>query len=67
MLDINRPVHYSIEGFNSEHLSTTGPRPEHYLNENACVLGALEITANVYCNGVHLYWEGCVICSVYLQ
>ena len=31
------------------------------------VLGASEITANLYCNCVHLYWEGCVICSIYLR
>ena len=31
------------------------------------VLGASEITANLYCNFVYLYWEGCVICSTYLR
>ena len=33
---------------------------------NPCVLqllGASEITANLYCYYEHLYWEGCVICS----
>ena len=30
-------------------------------------LGASENTANIYCNCVHLYWEGCVICSIYLR
>ena len=30
------------------------------------LLGASEITANLYCNCVHLYWEGCVICSLYI-
>ena len=30
------------------------------------ILGALEIPANLYCNWVHLYWAGCVICSIYL-
>ena len=30
------------------------------------ILGALEVTANLYCNCVHLYWEGCVIFSIYL-
>ena len=24
------------------------------------ILGASEITENLYCNWVHLYWEGCV-------
>ena len=27
----------------------------------------LESTANLYCNFVHMYWEGCVICSVYMR
>ena len=31
------------------------------------VLGASEITANQYCNYGHLYWEGCMICRVYLR
>ena len=26
-----------------------------------------EVTANLYCNFAYLYWEGCVICSKYLQ
>ena len=30
------------------------------------ILGASEITADLYCNCVHLYWEGCVICSIEL-
>ena len=25
------------------------------------ILGASEITANLYCNGVHLNWEGCAV------
>ena len=31
------------------------------------ILGAPEITANIYFNCLYLYWEGCVICSIYLQ
>ena len=31
------------------------------------LIGASEITANLYCNCVHLYLEGCVICSIYLR
>ena len=31
------------------------------------VLGASEITANLYCNCVDLYWESCVICSKHLR
>ena len=31
------------------------------------ILGASEVTANLYCNFVYLYWEGCVICSIYLR
>ena len=30
------------------------------------VLGDPEITANLYCDFA-LYWEGCVICSIYLR
>ena len=30
------------------------------------VLGDPEITENLYCNFVYLYWEGCVKCSKYL-
>ena len=30
-------------------------------------LGASEVTANLYCNCVHLYWEGCVIYSIDLR
>ena len=30
------------------------------------VLGVSEITANLYCNCVHLYWEGCAIISKYI-
>ena len=31
------------------------------------ILGASEITASLNCNCVHLYWKGCVICSIYLR
>ena len=31
------------------------------------VLGLSEITENLYCNCVHLYWEGWMICSIYLR
>ena len=34
-----------------------------YINR---LLGASEITANLNCYSVHLYWKGCVICSIYL-
>ena len=30
------------------------------------ILGAPEITANLYCNLAYLYWEGCLICSIYI-
>ena len=30
------------------------------------LLGAPEVTANLYCNFAYLYWKGCVICSIYL-
>ena len=31
------------------------------------LLGDPEITANMYCNFMYLYWEGYVICSIYLR
>ena len=31
------------------------------------LLGDPEVTANLYCNFAYPYWEGCVICSIYLQ
>ena len=31
---------------------------------NIKLQGASEITANLYCYCVHLYWEGGVICSI---
>ena len=30
-------------------------------------LGDPEVTANLYSNFAYLYWEGCVICSIYLR
>ena len=30
------------------------------------VLGDPEVTPNLYCNFAYLYWEGCVICMVYI-
>ena len=32
-------------------------------NRDHSLLVASEITANLYCNCVHLYWESCVICG----
>ena len=32
-----------------------------------CLLGDPEVTANLYCKIAYLYWEGCVICSIYLR
>ena len=31
------------------------------------IQGAPEINANLYCNFEYLYWEGCVICNIYLR
>ena len=31
------------------------------------VLGDPEVTAILYCNVAYPYWEGCVICSIYLR
>ena len=41
-------------------------RISHLLTIWIEILGASEITANLYCNCVHLRWEGCVICSIYI-
>ena len=30
------------------------------------LLGDQEVTVNLYCNFAYLYWEGCVICSIYI-
>ena len=38
-----------------------------HLIYNNIILGDPEITANLYCNFAYLYWEGCVICSIYLR
>ena len=32
-----------------------------------CILGDPEVTENLYCDFAYLYWEGCVICSIYLR
>ena len=31
------------------------------------LLGDPEVTANLYCKFAYHYWEGCVICSIYLR
>ena len=31
------------------------------------VLRDLEVTANLYCNFAYPYWEGSVICNIYLR
>ena len=31
------------------------------------ILGEPEVKANLYCNFANLYWEGYVICSIYLR
>ena len=31
------------------------------------ILGDPDVTANMYCNFAYPHWEGCVICSIYLQ
>ena len=31
------------------------------------VLGDPEVTTNLYCNFAYPYWEGSVICSIYLR
>ena len=36
------------------------------IEKKSKLLGASEVTANLYCNCVRLYWEGCVIFSIYI-
>ena len=31
------------------------------------ILGDPEVTTNLYCNFAYPYWEGCVVCSIYLR
>ena len=31
------------------------------------ILGDPEVTVNLYCYFAYPYWEGCVICSIYLR
>ena len=35
--------------------------------EKTYILGDPEVTANMCCNFAYPYWEGCVICSIYLR
>ena len=42
-------------------------RKERNFRYTLFTLGASEITANLYCDCLYLYWEGCVICSIYLS
>ena len=66
---LHEKVHIKILGvlvvvkYNRENLSVPGANKVRIWY----ILGASEITANLYCNCVHLYWEGCVICSLYLR
>ena len=41
--------------------------PSSKLPYNLYVLGDPEVTANLHCDFAYLYWEGCVICSIYLR
>ena len=36
------------------------------MQNHSLVLGDPEITANMYCSFAYLYWEGCLICSIYI-
>ena len=38
----------------------------HFICKRNHLFGASKITANIDCNCVHLYWQGCVICSIYI-
>ena len=62
------------EGSNFEAFSGPAPLKLIFVHQNLMVdyehiyiLGASEITANLYCNCVYLYWKGCMICSIYLR
>ena len=52
-------VHYVVTNFEHPNLGVERRTHIHYY---AYILGASEITANLYC--VHLYWEGCLICTL---
>ena len=63
----------------ARYYNKTGLRVENWIAEKVKIrkvilfsipsygLGASEITVNLYCNCVHLYWEDCVIYSIYLR
>ena len=36
-------------------------------NLQSSILGDAEVTANLYCNFAYPYWEGFMICSIYLR
>ena len=64
IIKVNKTVTYSGKGCVHHTLSEgwgTG------VSKTNLVLSASEITANLYCNRVYLYWEGCAICSIYLR
>ena len=42
-------------------------RPKSGFGSSILLLGDPEATANLYCNFAYPYWEGCVICSIYLR
>ena len=44
-----------------------GPEFAVFGGKNIAILGDPEATANLYCNSPYPYWEGCVICSIYLR
>ena len=51
-------IHFPVKIFSFEVES-------HFLKNNSLLLGDPEVTTNLYCNFAYLYWEGCVICSIY--
>ena len=44
-----------------------GSRFFHWKLNLSILLGDQEVTASLYCNFAYLYWEGWVICSIYLR
>ena len=54
-------AYYKLTSFNGKHDFPDFTSCEWFL------LSDPEVTANLYCNFAYLYWEGCVICSIYLR
>ena len=60
-------LHLDLSNLISSWWTWWAPKSRYrYVQIYRYILGASEITANLHCNCVDLYWEGCVICSIIL-